>query len=402
MGLFSRYLFRQTTGAMMLILLSLTGVVWIGLALKRLNLMTTQGQDSWLFFKMTLLALPNMMTIIAPIAMLIAVVHTLNRLNSDSELIILTAGGATVWRIARPLLALALLLSICVSLVNHAVMPWSLRELRSYIIQVRTDLIGQVLQPGVFSAPEAGITFHIRERTRSGELRGILMHDARKKDEQTSYLAARGQILAQPDGGAVLLMSDGRIIRKGGPGAPPQLISFERYPLDLSVLERKRAAYSPKPRERYFHELVNPDPKDWRTKRQAGKLRSELHERFSSALYPFVFVMIALACVGQARTTRQTRMQAVVAALLLAALCRMVGLMGTNLVTITPAAIPLPYAVPLIAIALATFSAWRNMTPRPPSRLQLAMQAVNARVRETLSRLSPWGKAARAQPAPAE
>ena len=89
----SRYLFRQTAGAVLLILLSLTGVVWIALALRQLNLVTTQGQDAWVFIQMTLLALPNLMALIAPIALLVASIHVLNRLNGDSELIIMTAGG---------------------------------------------------------------------------------------------------------------------------------------------------------------------------------------------------------------------------------------------------------------------------------------------------------------------
>ena len=45
MRLLSRYVFRQTAGALLLILLSLTGVTWIAVALRQLELMTTQGQD---------------------------------------------------------------------------------------------------------------------------------------------------------------------------------------------------------------------------------------------------------------------------------------------------------------------------------------------------------------------
>ncbi|MET0569246.1 MAG: LptF/LptG family permease, partial [Hyphomicrobiaceae bacterium] len=164
----SRYIFRQTAGSLLLILLSLSGMVWIALALKQLNLVTTQGQETWLLFKMTLLALPNLMALIAPLALLVAAIHVLNRLNSDSEMIVASAAGATVWNAARPLLTLALLVSIAVSLVNHFGMPWSLRLLRDYVIQVRTDLITQVIQPGRFSSPENNLTFHIRDRSTRG------------------------------------------------------------------------------------------------------------------------------------------------------------------------------------------------------------------------------------------
>ena len=141
MRIFSRYVFRQAAGAFLLILLSLCSVVWIALALRQLNVVTNQGQDTWMLIKMTTLALPNLMAIIAPISFLIAALHTLNRLNTDSELIVLTASGSTVWSAARPLLLLAVLVTAGLALINHIAQPWSLRLLKDYIVQMRTDLL---------------------------------------------------------------------------------------------------------------------------------------------------------------------------------------------------------------------------------------------------------------------
>ena len=108
MSIISRYIFRQALGAVLMILGSLTVVIWLAVALRQLEFMASQGQTTTLFFKLTGLALPGLIAFIAPIALLIAVVHTLNRLNGDSELIVTTAGGASTWRLATPLLTLAL------------------------------------------------------------------------------------------------------------------------------------------------------------------------------------------------------------------------------------------------------------------------------------------------------
>ena len=83
MRILSRYVFRQTAGALVLILVSLTGVTWIAVALRQLDLMTTQGQNVLSFLAMTTLAIPSMMALIAPIALLIASIHVLNRLNGQ-------------------------------------------------------------------------------------------------------------------------------------------------------------------------------------------------------------------------------------------------------------------------------------------------------------------------------
>ena len=186
MMLFGRYMFRQVTNAFLVILLTLTIVVWLATALKELNLITSQGQGIVLFFQMTLLSLPSLMALIAPNAMLMAALYTLDRMNGDSELIVMTASGAPVWRIGTPLLALASLVSIAILLANLFLTPASMRALRSFVTQVRADLISQVLQPGRFSSPEAGLTFHIRDRSLNGDLLGLLVHDERDNKQVMS------------------------------------------------------------------------------------------------------------------------------------------------------------------------------------------------------------------------
>jgi lipopolysaccharide export system permease protein len=289
--------------------------------------------------------------------------HTLNRLNSDSELIVLTASGATIWTIARPLLLLALMVSLAVAAVNHVVMPWSLRQLREHVIEVRTDLISQVLQPGKFSTPETNLTFHIRDRTYNGELLGLLLHDARDPKQTMSYLAERGQIIKQ-DPSAFLVMSNGHIIRRTGANEPPQIIMFDSYAVDLDRFEPKGARVELKPRERYFHELAFPSAGDAEFKRQPGQFRAELHERFASPLYPFAFVLIALAFVGQPQSTRQNRVEALVIGFVVAAACRIGGLAVHNLVVLRAPAVPILYLIPTVACVMALGLMSLNARPR--------------------------------------
>ena len=193
----SRYIFWQAAGALILILVSLTTVVWIAVALRQLELMTSQGQDALRFLIMTALAIPSLLALIAPIALLIACLHVLNRLGGDSELIVMTAGGAHVWAVIKPLGLLAILVAIAVSVVNHAVGPWSQRLLKEYTVLVRTDLIGQVIQPWRFTEPEPKLTVHIRDRDAGGNLLGLLFHDARDQKQISTYLAERAQIIKQ-------------------------------------------------------------------------------------------------------------------------------------------------------------------------------------------------------------
>jgi lipopolysaccharide export system permease protein len=393
---FSRYVFRQVAGATVLILLSLTSVVWIGVALRQLELMTSQGQDVLRFLTMTTLALPSMLALIAPIALLIASIHVLNRLASDSELIVMTAGGAPVWRLLKPLALLALLVALAASAVNHWVGPWSQRLLREYTLLVRSDLIAQVIQPWRFTEPERGLTIHIRDRAPNGELLGLLLHDVRDPKQSASYLAERAQIIKQR-GDEYLRMQNGHIVRSAGDGKAPQIIGFTEYVIDLNQLDQRAdAAADPamlaggRPRERYTSELLLPAPKDEpaakdaasarNADRERGRVASELHERFSSALYPFAFVMIVLAYAGGAQSTRQNRFRGLVSAFAAGLLCRVLGIAANNMVAVRPSAAYLLYVIPVAATLLAAIATQRSVTPRPAARLPAVIRAALERL----------------------
>ncbi len=396
MRIVSRYVFRQASGALLMVLLSLTGITWIGVALRQLELMTNQGQDVWRFLAMTTLALPSMMAVIAPIALLIAAIYVLTRLSGDSELIVMTSGGMAVWTLLKPLGLLALSISLFVALVNHVVGPASQRLLRDMAAQVRTDLMSQVIQPWRFTSPEPKLMVHIRDRGPGGELLGLMMHDARDPKQVVTYLAERGLIIKQA-GMAYLRMEKGHIVRRLENDATPQIIAFERYVVDLNQLEQRvDQGNQLRPRERSTAELIWPDPDDLLYKQTPGRFTSELHDRLSSPLYAFAFVMLVLALLGHAQTTRQNRNQAAVLAFVLAVGCRILGIVSTNAAAVRTSAIPLMYVVPLAAAVLAASLTQWHAFPHRPSRLALALAGLLRQATGHLARLGRSGTIAAA------
>jgi lipopolysaccharide export system permease protein len=371
MGIVSRYIFRQASGALLLVLISLTGVTWIGVALRQLELMTSQGQDVGRFLAMTTLALPSMLAVIAPIALLIASIYVLTRLSADSELIVMTGGGMPVWALLKPLGLLALLVGLLVASVNHVLGPESQRLLRDMAAQIRTDLMATVIQPWRFTSPEPKLMVHIRDRGPSGELLGLMMHDARDPKQVVTYLAERGLIIKQA-GGAYLRMDKGHIVRRLENDATPQIVAFERYAVDLNQLEQRADQGNQlRPRERSTAELIWPDPDDALYKQAPGRFLAELHDRLSSPLYAFAFVLLVIAALGHAQTTRQNRNQAAVSAFALAVGCRIAGIVTTNAASVRVSAIPLMYVVPLAtALAAVVVTQW-HAYPHRPSRLGL-------------------------------
>ena len=348
-------MFRQVTSAFLVILLTLTAIIWLATALKQLDLITSQGQGLIMFFQMTALSLPSLITLIAPNAVLMAALYTLDRMNGDSEIIVMTAAGATVWRICRPIIALAVIVSMLILLVNVFVNPACMRALRDLITQVRADLISQVLQPGRFSSPERGLTFHIRGRAPDGELQGLLFHDERDSKQVMSYLADRGRILSN-DAGSFLIMFDGYVHRYNAKDKEKevQIIAFDQNMVDLSKFtagDGKSKKLEPK--QMSIMSLINPPPEDEVTDKEYGLLRYELHERIATPLYPLAFIFIAIALMGQARTTRESRWGQILTVFGLAVAIRVAGITAGNLVTLNAWAVILVYAIPIGAILIA-------------------------------------------------
>lgn len=373
MTIFGRYLFRQTANALLVILLTLTLVVWLATALKELNLITSRGQGILLFLQMTMLSLPSLMALIAPNAMLMAALYTLDRMNGDSELIVMTASGAPIWRIGAPLLALASIVAIAILIANLIVTPASMRALRSFITHVRADLISQVLQPGRFSSPEGGLTFHIRDRSLNGDLLGLLVHDERDDKQVMSYLAERGRIIDN-DEGSYLIMLRGYVHRYNNEAEEKdvQIVAFDQNMLDLSEFSPKdRGGKELRPREAYTSDLFSPDLTNAAGRRNYPQLRAELHERLATPLYPLVFAFVAIAFLGHARTTREGRWGQILAAFGIAIGLRAAGIAAGNMVALSPWAIGLVYGLPVGAIIIAAWAAHAKMVPQLRSRLSL-------------------------------
>ena len=245
-----------------------------------------------------------------------------------------------MWQFGFPCIALASIVGVFILILNLVVSPASLRQLRSFITQVQTDLVSQVLQPGRFSAAEDGLTFHIRDRTPDGELDGLIVHDTRAKDLSMTYLANRGQIVSNDDG-SYLVMKEGHIHRKENAKKDNevQIVAFEQYIFDITQYGPISQANSLRRGELYLSELMNPDPDNPDYKRNPGRYMAEVHERFSTALYPLVYIMVVINFLGHPRTVRESRLWSISMAFGVAVLLRVAGLTATNLLALQPSAI---------------------------------------------------------------
>jgi len=360
MILLERYIFRTAATSFAVGLGALTGVIWISSAIREMDLVSGKGQTILIFLQVTLLTLPALVMIIAPIALFAAVLYTLNKLNTDSELIVMSAAGMAPIRVAKPLGILTLFVMILVGYITIFAMPDSFRTLRDMLTKIRADVVTKFLQEGRFTTIDKGITFHYREKSPGGAMQGILIHDARDPTRQTTYLAERGQIV-ESNGSAYIILENGSVHRQLQSNRDNSIVAYDRYAIDLDQFGADGDKIVYKPRERSTFDLLNVDPNDSYAQLQGGRFRAELHERFANPLYPLASMLIGFAALGGAKTTRQGRGSAIAAAVIAMVALRIAGFGASSLAARSAIWTPLIYAVPLGASLLAAAIAWRSM-----------------------------------------
>ncbi len=370
-----RYLFRMVGVAFLVSLATLTTIIWITGALKEISLLTAKGQTILVFFTLTSLGLPFLIAAIAPIALFGSVLYCLNRLNGDSELIVLSASGASPGVLLQPFVLLSSLVFAALLLLHTVVIPFSFNAVDELSKRIHADFIANFARPGAFNQLEAGFIFHYRERGADGSLRGVFIQDRRNPQEISTFIAEVGDLVQKHDD--VYL-----VLRKGSAQRPraagdSSLVTFEDYAIDLSqFLHRGGDAGKPRPRNRGIGALLHFDAADPQEKPLSNQVRAELYERLTSPLYALLAGLIAFAALGQARTTRQNRGLAILGAILVFAAVRIFGFADALMLRGKGAAPPPEWSLigawggPLLVAALSLDAIFAGPASRALARLR--------------------------------
>ena len=379
MGSISRYIFRTTLGAFLVVLVSLTAVIWVTQALRDIDIVTNQGQSILVFVGITGLIIPLLVLVIAPIALLIAVAHVLNKMSNDSEIIVMNAAGISPWILFRAFMAAAIVVSLLVGAISAYLAPKGLRMLRDWLTEVRANVVSNIVQPGRFTAIESGVTIHIRERRPNGQLAGIFLDDRRNPNERITVLSEIGELLDNSSG-TYLVLQKGVVQRHEVGPHDPAMVVFDRYAFDLSQFAGGVQAVKYSIRERYLWQLLFPDPKDQFYIEQPDQFRAELHDRLVAPFYPLAVVVIAYAYLGAPRTTRQSRTLSMLGAIGGVGLLRLIGFASTVFGTSIPWMLSLQYLALAGAFALGYYVIRRGLILEPPAFINDWLTALTARV----------------------
>ena len=385
MGSIDRYIFRTTLASFALVLVSLTGVIWITQALRGIDLMTSQGQTILTFLGITSLVIPALVLIISPIALMIAISHTLNKLATDSEIIVMNAAGFSPFRLFFPFFYATCVVALLVAFIAAYLAPDGMRRIKQWDAEITADVLTNILQPGRFAQLDQNLTIRIRERQPGGIMAGIFIDDRRDPKERNSIVAERGTVV-KSGGETILVLEDGNLQRFEAGKRDPALVTFARHGFDMSKFSNQGRDVTLGIRERYFWELVSPPEDDPVYNAVPGQFRSELHDRIMAPIYPFAFAALTFAFLGAPRTTRQSRNFSIGSSILAVFGLRMVGFACSVMAVKSPVAAAVQYAMLAIAIGLGMWMIVSGVVVEAPPALLEAINRSNARIARLFGR----------------
>ena len=194
MGSIGRYIFRTTLGAFLVVLVSVTALMWITQALRDIDLMTNQGQSILVFVGITGLIIP-----------LLSHDHRADRADDRGRLRAQQARQRfrtdrdefrrdAAWQMLfRPFLRSASS-SRCWSLCSASTSRrGACASCGSWATEVRADLVTNICSRAGSPASRASLTLHIRERRPNGQLLGIFIDDQRDPKERVDHPRRAGR-----------------------------------------------------------------------------------------------------------------------------------------------------------------------------------------------------------------
>lgn len=374
MHLIERYLLRQLLGPTLLAVAALSVVAMLSQSLGALDIIVNQGQSAFVLIKLTLLALPQLMVMILPIALFVAALVALNRLHTEQEIVVCFASGMSRWRVIAPAMRLASVMALIALFLNLWISPLAERVMRDELFRVRTDLAASLVHVGEFTEPAPGLTVYAQSSDAAGAMHNLFVIQQKPNGADTTFFAARGKVTKR-NGSPVLVMQDGSEQEFTTAGVLDYL-KFDEYIFDLSGFLSKDELVHYKISDRFMHELFFPDLTQTWERRERVAMLAEAHARLSAPLYNITFMALALAAVIGGTFSRLGYARRIIGVGALAAVVRIAGFAVQAACASSASLNVLQYAIPIAAAGWAFAELFRQRVRNPAPLRPLRGSAV--------------------------
>ena len=293
-----RYIFKEIALPFIIIIFVLTFVLLMGRMLQIMDLMVNRGISFFTIAQLIIFLLPDFMLFTIPIALLIATLIAMGRFSADNEITALKTSGVSLIQIYYPVAIASLIAFVFTAIIGYYLVPHSYSASRRLLFTIAQQNASIGIKEKVFNADFNGILLYAETITPKGDfMEKVLISDSRISEEQSTILAKKAYLIADPTSMTVKLrLENGTIHTVSSDFTKYRKIDFNVYDinLDLTTTINPDENNSKTSREMTMTELIENMNMPGLNEEDLRNLKIEMHKKFSIPLSCIFFGLLAL------------------------------------------------------------------------------------------------------------
>lgn len=289
-----RYVAREVVGPFLMGVGLLTFALVTGKLLKLTEMVVNHGVGLGQVLSLIGYIMPAFLELTLPMAVLLGVLLGFGRMSGDRELIAARACGISLYRLAVPVMVVALAVYALDSWFAFSGRPWANSRLASELYNLSRTRSTAGLKEKIFDRTFPGLVLYADRISSNGTMRGVLISDARNANQQNTIIAQRGIILPDKHLNTITLrLFDGSIFGVDSTDQGSHITSFRIYDLNVEP-EAGLGGTEREPEEMSYGELSRAVA----TARAAGKpdyvAEAEMASKYTVPMATLLFALIGV------------------------------------------------------------------------------------------------------------
>ena len=235
-SIIDRYVAREVLAPFAVGVGLLTFALVTGRLLKLSDMVVNHGVSLGEVMRIIGYIMPAFLELTFPMAVLLGVLMGFGRMSSDQEMIAARACGVSLYRLAIPVLGVALVVYAISSYFAFSLRPWANSNLRQKLYELSQTRTSAGLKEKIFNSNFPGLVVYVDQMSDvDSSLHGVLISDARDPHQQNTIIAKHGVILPDPHSSAITLrLYDGSVFGVESSTDATHVTSFKIYDLSVS------------------------------------------------------------------------------------------------------------------------------------------------------------------------
>lgn len=295
MKILRTYVLKEHAGPFFVTMGGLTAVLLIGNIVRFVELVVAKGVSPFDIVRLILYLIPYLLAFTVPMACLIAMVLAFGRLSTDFELIAMRASGVAPFRLVWPMLAVGLVISMLLVVVNDRLVPASHLAFRRQLKAIGIKQPTAYLEAGTFIKdfpPYIIFIYQVANR----KLNGVRIYEPQPNGPTRTIIADRGEFERLPDKREVQLKLYDGTADEWDPMRPGTFykVTFGSYAINLRSGQDDPERLGKKLKELNFKELLAERRRLSAEGIDPTPISLEFHRKIASSFAALVFVAFGL------------------------------------------------------------------------------------------------------------